>query len=166
MVGTLESILRVEQPEPSRAAWDRWDRRMKKRLGFWSALSFGGKDSLGNPMLVQWHWRHREYASWRLYPLSTGTGWLRHLGVYRSSGCISVALWITGFIFARQAPGARDVPSLYNELHAPAIHDTSGEYAGGGKDGATAREWPDYPPFAKPRPPQSYDDFLRAFFGR
>ena len=161
-MSALVEILRVEQPEPSKKAWDSWDRMMKRKLSWWSALKRGGTDTIGNQVVCQWHWEHRMHASWRIYSVSPGVGWLRHLGMSRSHGCLTVALWFTGFIVARAAPGARDVPSAFYALQAPAIHSESGEYSGGGRDGATAKEWPDLPPVTSK--PQSYRGFLRGFF--
>jgi len=158
----LHAILRPEQPEPSRAAWAAWDAAQKRRLGWWSAWKRGGTDEIGNPVLFQWNWQHRMYASWRIYPTPADKGFLRHIGITRQHGCLTVAWWLSGCIIARSVPGACDIPATCYEQKAPAIHAAHGEYAGGGRDGATAREWPDNPPVT--RKPQSYRDFLRGFF--
>ena len=163
MNGALKSILRAEQPEPSRAAWDAWDTEQKRRLGWWSAFRRGGTDEIGNPVLYQWHWQHRMYASWRVYPVTSDKGFLRHLGVSRAHNCLTISWWFSGCIVARAATGACDVPSTFYELAAPAIHIASGEYGGGGRHGATAKEWPDLPPV--PPKPQTYRSFFRGFFG-
>lgn len=161
-MSALVEILRVEQPEPSRAAWDAWDAAQKRRLGWRSALRRGDTDDLGNPVLLTWHWPHRRFASWRVYPTPPDKGFLRFLGISRANGCLTLALWFCGFIVARADPGARDIPSAFHELSAPAIHDASGDYAGGGRDGATAREWPDHPP--APVRTIHIEDFLRGLF--
>ena len=162
-MSALESILRTEQPEPSRKAWDAWDREMKRHLGWWSGLKFGGTDEIGNRVLVQWHWPHRMFASWRVYPTPPDKGFLRHVGATRAHGCLTIAWWLSGVIIAKSAPGARDVPTAFWELRAPAIHAADGEYAGGGRHGATAKEWPDVPPATNPY--TSLGAFLRGFFG-
>lgn len=146
MSAVLRAILHQEQPEPSRAAWDAWDYAQKRRLGWWSAWKRGGTDEIGNPVLFQWHWQQRMYASWRVYPTPADNGFLRHIGITRQHGRLVVAWWFNGCIAAKQVSGACDIPATRFELTAPAIHIASGEYGGGGRDGATAREWPDHPP--------------------
>ena len=57
---------------------------------------------------------------------------------------------------------AHAIPAAFWELRALAIHAADGEYAGGGRDGATAKEWPDTPPVTNPC--MSLGAFLRDFF--
>jgi hypothetical protein len=154
---TLAEILKTEQPEPSRIAWDAWDRRMRWRLGWRSAIRWGGIDENGTPFRVGWHWPHRRFANWRVYPVGQDHLSTRLLGATRLHGNWCLAWWFSAAIVVIADQGLRDIPAVHYEMSAPAIHGDTGSYAGGGREGATAREWPDFPP----KPYHPMQGFLR-----